>query len=168
VKTKIYWIAEVGKGKIGTMARPRGEDWLDEEIENLKQENVKVLVSLLTKEENLELMLTEEGNICRNKQIEYVSYPINDRGVPSSLNATKDLVTSLLNKLEAGENTVIHCRQGIGRASLVTACVLGLKQPNIEMVFETISTFRTCKVPDTPEQILWVNSFLSYFRSNLL
>ncbi|MBI4852590.1 MAG: dual specificity protein phosphatase family protein [Acidobacteria bacterium] len=168
MKTKIYWIAEIEKGKIGIMARPRGEDWLEEEIENLKQENVNILISLLTKEETLELMLREEESICKNKQIEFISYPINDREVPLSLNNTKDLIVYLLNRLDIGKNIVVHCRQGIGRASLLTACILGVKEPNIEKIFDTISTFRTCKVPDTPEQILWVKSFASFFRNNFL
>ncbi len=51
---------------------------------------------------------------------------------------------------------VIHCRQGIGRASLMAACVLLLHGAGADEAFKRIEEARGRPVPDTPEQRAWV------------
>ncbi len=58
--TNIYWIKTPGKGKVGIMPRPRGDDWLEDEIISFKKAGVSVVVSLLTLPEIKELFLSEE------------------------------------------------------------------------------------------------------------
>jgi hypothetical protein len=68
---KIYWLHEFStSARLGIMARPRGNDWLEEEILSLRKQNVQVIVSLLEKEEITELGL-------RNKPIYAQSKPFN-------------------------------------------------------------------------------------------
>ena len=53
---------------------------------------------------------------------------------------------------------MVHCRMGIGRASLLAAGImikLGIKG---EEVFDKISQYRKLKVPDTDEQKNWILS----------
>ena len=50
--------------------------------------------------------------------------PIADRGVPVSRASASELVTTLADRLREGKNVAVHCRQGIGRAALIAACVL--------------------------------------------
>ena len=58
MRTKIYWLHTFeNAAKIGIMARPRGNDWLEDEIIHLKNQNVNVLVSLLERSEIEELNL---------------------------------------------------------------------------------------------------------------
>ena len=45
--TEIYWIRLDQPGAIGVMPRPRGGDWLEDEIANLCRLGVTTLVSLL-------------------------------------------------------------------------------------------------------------------------
>ena len=60
--TRMYWIERFSNGaRLGIMARPRGEEWLLDEIEYLRKQNVLVLVSLLEKSEINELGLGKEA-----------------------------------------------------------------------------------------------------------
>ncbi len=51
--TKIYWIDKFENGgAIGIMPRPRGNDWLADEVKRLKETGVNTIVSLLEKRRN--------------------------------------------------------------------------------------------------------------------
>ncbi|HEV8483740.1 MAG TPA: protein-tyrosine phosphatase family protein, partial [Blastocatellia bacterium] len=54
----------------------------------------------------------------------YISFPIPDRDVPESTRETTKLCEMLAQLASKGENIVIHCRQGIGRSSIVAAIIL--------------------------------------------
>jgi hypothetical protein len=44
--TKIYWVYDFANGaKLGIMPRPRGDDWLEEEIIKLKKQNIGLWLS---------------------------------------------------------------------------------------------------------------------------
>jgi hypothetical protein len=81
---RIYWISGVEFGRLGIMARPRGGDWLEDEIRSLKMDSVDALVSLLEHEEVLELDIEREQALCEGDDISYLSFPIRDRDVPRS------------------------------------------------------------------------------------
>ncbi len=101
------------------MARPPGGDWLDDEIAHLKNNKVAILVSLLESSEIYKLELKDEADLCRAKQIEYINFPIRDRGIPKSDKETDQLIELLSGKLNRGLSVVIHCRMGIGRSSII-------------------------------------------------
>lgn len=61
--------------------------------------------------------------------------------------------------MEEGKSIGIHCRAGIGRSSLIAACVmihLGFTSSN---ALSLISESRQLKVPDTIEQEKWVGEY---------
>jgi protein-tyrosine phosphatase len=124
MKVEVYWLQTPSKGRLGTMPKPRGEDWLETEIQALRQAGVDVIVSLLTDSENVELGLTQEAGYCHTYGIDFISFPIQDRNVPASKVATSRLVRELVELLDDGKNIAIHCRAGIGRASLLAASIL--------------------------------------------
>jgi len=157
--TKIYWIHQFDNvAKLGIMARPRGDNWLADEVANLKKQNVGLLVSLLEKEEINELGLRQQETICKGSDIEFINFPIADRSIPKTSDKTDWLVDYLTSKLQDGTSVVIHCRMGIGRSSIIAASVLlgtGLKADNI---IENISKIRGLKVPDTDNQLEWLKA----------
>jgi protein-tyrosine phosphatase len=157
--TKIYWIHQFDNGgRLGIMARPRGDDWLADEIANLKKQNVGLLVSLLEKEEVGELGLRQQEMICKSNGIEFINFPIADRDIPKTSDKTDWLVDYLTSKLQDKTSVVIHCRMGIGRSSIIAASVLlhaGLKADNI---IDNISKIRGLKVPDTDKQLKWLKA----------
>lgn len=157
--TKIYWIHQFDNAaKLGIMARPRGGDWLADEITNLKKHNVGLLVSLLEKEEISELGLRQQETLCKSNGIEFINFPIADRDIPKTSDKDDWLVDYLRNKLQAGTFVVIHCRIGIGRSSIIAASVLLKAGLKADQVITDISKIRGLKVPDTDKQLQWLKA----------
>src|SRR6476620_11023266 len=116
MRTELYWITGPWAGRLAIMPRPRGGDWLEDEIQSWRRSGVDVVVSLLTGEEQAELNLPDEESLCRANHIEFVSFPMVDRSIPSSAEEFSELVIQLTARLADGKNIAVHCRQGIGRA----------------------------------------------------
>lgn len=159
MKAEIYWLQTPSNGRLGTMPKPRGGDWLNTEIQNLQQAGVDVVVSLLTYPENVELGLTQEGHLCQTYGVNFISFPIQDRNVPESKMETGKLVHKLVTLLDDDKNIVVHCRAGIGRASLIAASILTTYNIPAAEAFSFIQERRGLPVPDTQEQKDWVSSF---------
>src|SRR5687768_10191990 len=113
--TKLYWVEGPWPGRLALAARPRGGEWLEDEITSWGRAGVNTVVSLLMPEEENDLELAPEASIVQGKGMRFLSFPIPDRQVPDS----ESKLTAALGKLEAelaaGRNVVLHCRQGIGR-----------------------------------------------------
>ncbi|HVI07201.1 MAG TPA: dual specificity protein phosphatase family protein [Candidatus Binatia bacterium] len=120
----LYSIEGPWPGRLAIAARPRGEDCLDDEITSWKRSGISAVASLLTHEEQEELGLGKEGEAVRQQGLEFFSLPVPDRGVPGSQDRFSGLVEKLAAALQNKRNVLIHCRQGIGRSSLLAAGVL--------------------------------------------
>ncbi|MEL6637476.1 MAG: dual specificity protein phosphatase family protein [Bacteroidota bacterium] len=156
----VYWINEAASGEkqLGIMARPRGNDWLDDEIKGLMIRSVDCLVSLLETSEAWDLGLEGEAEACQNWGMEFINYPIPDVHPPGEEASFLQLVARLAELVRQGKKVVIHCRMGIGRSSTLAAAVLiNLGMPS-EQIFEVIGKYRRVKVPDTPAQADWIQS----------
>lgn len=156
----IHWINDkkIGEKKMGTMARPRGNDWLDDEIKWLKIKEIDCLVSLLEKSEEWELGLQDEEEICKKREIEFINFPIKDVTTPKNEDEFVRLANNLAKQINQNRKVVIHCRMGIGRASVLAAAIMIILGCEGKDVFETISKYRKLKVPDTDEQKEWILS----------
>jgi len=161
VLVNIYWIEGIESGRLGIMPRPRGGDWLDDEVRSLKSSNVDVVVSLLERSEIVELDILNEESHCLTAGISFFSFPITDRSVPASKEEAYQFAQSIVDLLAAGKSVVIHCRAGIGRSALVAASALAIGGIPVEEAFERIESARGCHVPDTKEQREWVEHLVS-------
>jgi protein-tyrosine phosphatase len=159
MNSSVYWIEKPWPGKLAILARPRGHDWLEDEVQGWKDAGLDVVVSLLTPSEESELGLHDEAKIVRQQGLTFINFPIPDYSVPASKAETQVLVSELREHLAGGKAIGIHCRQGIGRSSLVAACVLVTAGESAGDAFEQIQNARGVKVPDTAEQKEWVASF---------
>lgn len=146
-------------GRLAILPRPRGGDWLEDEVHSWQQSGLDVVVSLLTSDEVADLDLAQEARLCQAKGMQFLSFPIVDRGVPSSQWATLDFVRKLAKVLADGKSIAIHCRQGIGRSALIAACLLFMSGVNPETAFRRVSAARGCPVPETSEQREWIIEF---------
>ena len=155
----LYWIDGSWPGKLAIVARPRGGDWLEDEARSWAHSGLQVIVSLLTPEETATFDLTNEAALCSSNGIEFVSFPIPDREVPSSRSETLRLVKGLDGYLATGKAVGIHCRQGIGRSGLVAACLLVSSGVPPAVAFNRISEARGRPVPETNGQREWVEAF---------
>ena len=64
MRVDLYWIDGPWTGKLAIFAHPRGGESLLNEIRALKEDGLDVIVSLLTKEEDEEINLLEEQEVC--------------------------------------------------------------------------------------------------------
>lgn len=153
---EIYRVAEIDKGFLSVMARPAGE-WLDDEVNGLKKQGVDLVVSLLTDAENHELGLEAERDSCERVGIRFESHPILDRGLPDQTRAFCDLAREIHRSIALGTGAVVHCRAGIGRSGLLAGAVLVCDGYSPAEAFDQISEGRRVRVPDTTEQMLWLD-----------
>ncbi len=155
----LYELAGPWEGRLAIVPRPRGGEWLEDDVRSLRTAGVDVIVSTLTAGERAELELADEAQLSGAAGIEYVAFPIDDRGVPSSAQATSELVQRMRSELDAGKAVAIHCRAGIGRSSILAAAILGTAGLDVNSAFQQIEQARGLSVPDTPEQRAWVERF---------
>lgn len=150
---------EAGDTRLAIVGRPRGHDWLTGDINFLKHAGVDVLVSALTVGESEELGLSGEGDSCRLCGMQFVSFPIEDRSVPTSVGEFQKFVVSLKSALSNGKSVAIHCRAGIGRSSLIAAALLVAHGFSPDAAFLAIEKARGTSVPDTAEQRSWTDQY---------
>jgi protein-tyrosine phosphatase len=166
MRNTIYWIDGAWPGRVAITARPRGGDWLADEVESWRQAGFDVIVSLLTPPEVEELGLTQEAVFIQDAGLRFISFPIEDRAVPVSQKLTAAVVSNLASWVLEGKNIGIHCRQGIGRSSLMVSCLLVALGSDPEIALLRTATARGCAVPDTEEQRQWIYSFARYVESH--
>ncbi|MFZ6720682.1 protein-tyrosine phosphatase family protein [Undibacterium sp. Ji49W] len=160
----IYKVSQLGKGFLAVMAKPVGGEWIEDEFRGIAQFGICRLVSLLENHEIRELGLQAAPALCAANQVDFLHFPIKDRGVPSSLSATKKLVTHLHSSIVNGDNTVIHCHAGIGRTGLLAAAILIRHGEDVAEALSMVSKARRVPVPDTEEQINWLKQHQAALR----
>ncbi len=159
MRIELYWVNGPWPGKLALAARPRGGDWLPDEVASWKRAGISTVLSLLTPEEDQELELLQESSELRRIGLAFSSFPIADRQVPRSEAKLNEVLSDINESLTAGKNVLVHCRQGIGRTGLVAACLLISAGMSPGAAVELISTTRGLKVPETREQRDWIERY---------
>ena len=155
MKPEIYWIED----KLAILMRPRGGDWLEDEIRAWANEGLKAVVSLLAAAEVTELRLTREAITCESTGLKFFWFPIADLSVPEHLLDTIKLIDTLAALRNEGKKIGVHCRQGLGRSPLIAACLLVQAGVTPEAAWEKTGAARGTTVPETDEQREWLNRF---------
>ncbi len=161
--TRLYWIDERWPGKLAVSARPRGGDWLEDEVSDWKRSGVDAVLSLLEKAEEQEMNLEKEGEAVRDQGLEFISLPIPDRQAPPSETKVTATIDRTTQTLKSGKNVLVHCRQGIGRSGLIAACLLIRKGMSPGAALEKVMAVRGVEVPETREQREWIDRYAPAF-----
>lgn len=151
-----FWIGGDNAPSLAIVLRPRGEDWLEEEMRRLKQSGIHTVVSMLEMEEAASLGLANEAAEANNAGLQFLSFPIADRELPYDIAAFCKFVFGLAERLRTGEHIGIHCRASIGRATIASACTLIHLGWSPQAALAAIEKARRVSVPDTAEQTKWI------------
>jgi protein-tyrosine phosphatase len=156
----IFWIeGDVGQGRMAIVTRPRGTEWLEDEMRMLKREGIDTLVSLLERREAEWLGLEDEGAEAAGAGIAFLNFPIPDTTVPLNVAQFRAFVGDLAARLRRGERIGVHCRGSIGRATVTAACTLIQLGWKPEDALGAVEATRGCSVPDTEEQHAWILAY---------
>ena len=162
MKPELFWITGPWRGHLAVIARPRGGDWLDDEMDGLRGAGFDVVVSLLERAEAGQFGLEDESAAAGSHDMRFISFPIPDRGVPGSASDALSLMGDLLGDLRNGKNIAIHCRQGIGRSGVIAIALLVLSGSAVEDAIANVSVARGRTVPETTDQIRWLKQLAEH------
>lgn len=156
---EVLWIEEANPSRLAIVLRPRGGEGLQADLEMARDQGIDVLVSLLTREDNEDLGLTQEGRIAQQLGMRFVSYPILDRCTPVDTAGFRKLIADLRDEVRAGRSVGAHCRGCIGRATVLIASVMVALGWDASDALHKIERARGFPIPDTPEQLEWILNF---------
>jgi protein-tyrosine phosphatase len=157
--TELYWVDGPWPGKLAMASRPRGGDWLEDEVAAWRRAGIDTVLSLLTPDEEQDLDLKREARVAKAQGINFASLPIPDRQVPNSESEVRAALDRLDDDLSAGRNVVVHCRQRIGRTGLIAACLLITKGLTSKDAIKILSAARGNPIPETIEQRHWIDRY---------
>ena len=107
--------------------RGRWERDLAADLRTLEEEyETDVLVSLMEDHEYHGYRIPELVEQDRLRDMEILRFAIEDMGVPREAESKRFEATirEIVQRLEQGQNVVVHCRGGLGRTGTVGTCVL--------------------------------------------
>lgn len=157
--TELYWVDGPWPGKLTISSRPRGGDWLSDEVADWHRAGVDVVLSLLTSDEEDSLDLKQEAALASGQGMKFISFPIPDRQAPASPSELASVLENINFSLSSGKNVLIHCRQGVGRSGLVAACLLVTKGWEPAATVKHLSSVRRVPIPETSQQRQWLDHF---------
>jgi protein-tyrosine phosphatase len=155
----VFWIGGDPPPGLAIVTRPRPDDWLPDEMRQLKQGGIDTLVSLLERREAEWLGLEDERAAAEKAGIEFLNFPIPDTHVPVNVAQFGNFVADLAARLRNGERIGVHCRGSIGRATVTAACTLIHQGWDAAVALDAVEETRGCPVPDTAEQRAWILAY---------
>ena len=158
MQAEMYKVGTIGKGFFAIMARPSLEQSDPASVVNISRLGIKLVVSLLETNEARTLGLDAEREEVRGLGMDFVSFPIPDMGIPTSVEEFAGLSKMLLKQVDAGVNTLVHCHAGIGRSGLMAAGILLHCDLDPKQAFAHVSKMRGIRVPETSQQENWLIS----------
>lgn len=156
MKPAIYNVQAIGSGSLTIMAKPESGDLMEQEFSGIASAGINKIVCLLESHESIALGLEKEKIMTERHGMEYLSYPIVDRGLPLVVNEFAEFTKRLHNEMSGGLNTLVHCHGGIGRSGIVATAILLHCGFTAEDAFDHVTQQRGVSVPDTQEQIDWI------------
>lgn len=124
-----FKINENVQGRLALSIAPGKKDtrWnrdLKKDLDVIKANGIQVIVCLLEWSEMQKLKITEYPTLAQGYGFVFYHLPIKDMGVPNQKDIDV-LIPILIQHLFQGQNILVHCKGGLGRAGTISACCLG-------------------------------------------
>jgi hypothetical protein len=74
--TNLHWVNGPWPGRLALASRPRGGEWLPDEMAHWRQSGIDTVVSLLTAEEESALDLNDEATQAIANGIDFIAFVI--------------------------------------------------------------------------------------------
>jgi protein-tyrosine phosphatase len=155
----IFWITvdtNILGARLAIVLRPRGNDWLQDELLRMKNAGIRTVVSMLEPWEADYLGLADEQKVAEQIGLNFLSYPIPDRATPADKSTFRRFINGLVSRIRNGDAVGVHCRGCIGRSTIAIACTLIHLGWKPQTALNAIESARGCSVPDTEEQREWI------------
>ena len=157
-QTEVFRIDSIGKGCLAIMAHPASAASVAGTISEIAALGFHQVVSLLEPAEVDALGLAQEAELVTAQSMKFISFAIPDMGLPACSEEFTRLAQNLFTEIEAGTNTLIHCRGGIGRSGLLATAVLMQGGKDVHAAFAQVSLMRGRRVPETTQQGDWLRA----------
>jgi len=170
--THPLWIDSVdagaGRGRIGITFAPGKNDraaggpWardLAQDVDAIEKWKARVVVTLIEPHEMSDLCIANLGAEIQRRGIDWLHLPIRDVSTPNAeFEAEWPSHSKKLRRLlDAGENILVHCRGGLGRAGMISARLLVESGVEPEAAIARVRTARPGAI-ETGEQEIWVKT----------
>jgi len=151
---ELYWINDF----VAVATRPRGRDWLRDDLAAAQLRGVRTVVSCLTREEESELGLEGELHAAQSLGLEFARIAIEDQGN----SATGPRRGNALADKRVGDTSEQNRDSLPPRARPLAACRCGdprARRNDADRGLEAIAIARGRPVPETDEQRAWLTRF---------
>jgi len=167
---RVDWLRVPWSGQVGLTFAPGKKQlnaatgaWdrdLDTDLRRLRHDlRVDHLVCLLEDHEFDELEISGLEVAAGTHGLDFSRFAIPDGGTPADGDALRTLVLRISRWAAAGENTVIYCKGGLGRAGTVGGCVLRAAGLDGSEVMEVLAEARGPNCPETRAQRDYIRGF---------
>ncbi len=161
---QLYWVGGFPPARVAVASRPRGGDWLYDDMAAMRGAGLDILVSALPPEEARLVWLQDEGEAARAAGLEFVHFPVPNLLTPE-VTAAAPVLAGLAERVRAGAAVAAHCYAGQGRSPMLIASVLALLGHDPDAIWHHIRLARGIPVPDTDIQRRWVRELAVYFAN---
>ena len=136
--------------QILAMSPMPGKQNLDDDIATILENNIDVVVCLVTEEELAKLQLPHYFDALNEKGLTVHHFPIADYGVPEK-EALDSLLHYIHDQLSDEKNVLVHCMGGLGRSGTIVGCYAN-KFLDVEDPIRYVRDVRGDEAIETEEQ----------------
>ncbi|WP_164905247.1 protein-tyrosine phosphatase family protein [Aequorivita ciconiae] len=158
-----YKLTEINNCKIFIAPCPRGGGLLEDDIRELSDLNISLLISLLTFTESAQLELSAEADVCRSYSVDFINFPIMDKGICGFDNFV-EFIELIYHKTQEMNSILIHCQHGVGRSGMIALGLMVKSGKDLEESIKLVSKNRGYTIPQSISQ----RKLLSAYYKSLL
>jgi len=156
-----YKLTEINDCEISIGPCPKGGDHLERSMGELRDCGTTMIISLLTYPESLQLGLSSEADVSKTHSIEFINFPIMDKGI-CGFDQFVEFIEFVYRKTNEFESILIHCQHGVGRSGMVALGLMIRDGKELEESIMSVSKTRGYDVPQSLAQRKLLSAFNLY------